>query len=98
MALISRKKKPVALDDRLRGYLSKHGRMKSLPIDFDLLSRFTETVTHYNKKGEDTLWHTVGMEGTDRLQCMCALIGHVQAGTRIDEAQLAKRTVADTIL
>ncbi len=59
MALISRKKQPYPMSEGLRGYLRKHGRMKTLPIDFERLSRFTESVTVYNKKGEDTLWQTV---------------------------------------
>ncbi len=59
MALISKKKHPFTVRDELREYLSNNGRMTPLPVEFELLSRFTETVPLYNKRGEDTLWETV---------------------------------------
>ncbi|MCA9622622.1 MAG: hypothetical protein KC731_26560 [Myxococcales bacterium] len=58
MALISRKKKPFPIGEGLRGYLKRHGRVKQLPIQFDDLSRYDDTVSLYNKRGEDTLWET----------------------------------------
>jgi hypothetical protein len=59
MALISKKKQPYVVRSELRDYLYKHDRNTDLPIQFELLSRFTETVSLYNKRGEDTLWETV---------------------------------------
>jgi hypothetical protein len=97
MALISRKKKPVQLDDRLRGYLSKHGRMKSLPIDFDLLSRFTETVTHYNKKGEDTLWQTVIYPPSEREEIGKALVRTYAALKVFGRTSLMEHLVTDRV-
>ncbi|MBM4373463.1 MAG: hypothetical protein FJ095_00140 [Deltaproteobacteria bacterium] len=59
MALISRKKRPYPMSERLRGFLERHGRMKPLPVSFELLGRYSEAVTLYDKRGRDTLWQTV---------------------------------------
>jgi hypothetical protein len=59
MALIARKKKPFPIGEELYAYLKEHDRHTSLPIEFATLSRFTETITLYNKRGQDTLWETV---------------------------------------
>jgi hypothetical protein len=59
MALISKKKKPVPVRRELRDYLSNNGRIAQLPIAFETLRRFTETISLYNKRGQDTLWETV---------------------------------------
>jgi hypothetical protein len=59
MALISRKKRPYPMSERLHGYLERHGRRKTLPVSFELLGRYSEAVTLYDKRGRDTLWQTV---------------------------------------
>lgn len=59
MALISKKKQPYPVRAELREYLQNHDRITKLPIQFELLSRYTETVPLYNKRGQDTLWETV---------------------------------------
>lgn len=59
MGLISKKKQPYPIRDELREYLRENGRITPLPVQFELLSRFTETVSVHNKRGQDTLWETV---------------------------------------
>lgn len=59
MALISKKKQPYPVRDELSDYLRNNGRITRLPVQFELLSRFTETVPVLNKRGHDTLWETV---------------------------------------
>lgn len=59
MALISRKKKPYAVSQRLLEYLKDHGRVTPLPVSFELLGRYQDAVTLYDKRGRDTLWQTV---------------------------------------
>jgi len=74
MALISRKKQPYPVGEGLRGYLRKHGRIKRLPIHFEHLARYTETVSLYNKRGEDTLWETVLYPPGEREEIEQALV------------------------
>ena len=74
MALISKKKQPYPVGQGLRGYLRKHGRIKRLPVHFEDLARYTETVTLYNKRGEDTLWETVLYPPTERDEIERALV------------------------
>ena len=97
MALISRKKKPFAMSERLRGYLKRHGRMKRLPIDFDLLSRFTEAVTLYNKKGEDTLWQTIIYPPTEREEIDKALVRTYAALKVFGRMSLMEHLVTDRV-
>jgi hypothetical protein len=59
MALIAKKKQPFPVGNELRAYLEEHHRVTELPVEFSMLSRYTETVTLYNKRGQDTLWETV---------------------------------------
>ena len=59
MALISRKKKPYPISGRLRTYLQSHGRIKTLPVSFEMLGNYQDAITLYDKRGRDTLWQTV---------------------------------------
>ena len=58
MTLIKLKKKMYQVNDQLRGYLRRHGRYVTLPVDFEALGRYTETIDLYDKNGQDTLWQT----------------------------------------
>jgi hypothetical protein len=97
MALISRKKQPVALNDGLRAYLRSYGRMEELPIDFELLSRFTEAVTLYNKKGEDTLWQTVLYPPSEREEIDAALVKTYAALKVFGRTSLMEHLVTDRV-
>jgi hypothetical protein len=59
MALITKKKIPFKISAKLRKYLAKYGREKSLPIKYSDLLRYDNAFPLYDKKGKDTLWETV---------------------------------------
>jgi hypothetical protein len=59
MALISKKKIPFKISERLRNYLLKYGREKELPLKYSDLLRFDNQIILRDKKGKDTLWETV---------------------------------------
>lgn len=59
MALISRKKRIYPVGAGLRGYLDRHGRNVSLPVEYQDLERYDETIPVYDKSGRDTLWASV---------------------------------------
>jgi hypothetical protein len=74
MALISRKKRVYPPSDGLRDYLEAYGRMVTLPIHFEELGRYQETVSVYDKHGRDTLWETVLYGGVDRERISKSLV------------------------
>ncbi|MFD1816745.1 hypothetical protein SAMN04515674_110188 [Pseudarcicella hirudinis] len=59
MALITKKKIPFRINNQLRKYLMKYNREFPLPIQYEDLKRFENTISLYDKKGNDTLWETV---------------------------------------
>lgn len=59
MALISKKKIPYNISNKLRRYLQKYGREKELPLNYSDLLRYDNKITLYDKNGNDTLWETV---------------------------------------
>lgn len=74
MALISRKKCVYEPSDGLRDYLETHGRLVNLPILYDGLGAYSETIPVYDKHGEDTLWETALYRGADREVISRALV------------------------
>jgi hypothetical protein len=73
MALITRKKVPFRVNLSLRKYLIKYGRDHSLPIQYNDLMRFDNTVPLYDKRGIDTLWETVFYPQHEEVQVFDAL-------------------------
>lgn len=59
MAIISKKKRPIEISDRLREYLKKYDREIDLPIEYRSLLRYTNSVPLYDRNGNDTFWETV---------------------------------------
>ena len=59
MALISKKKIPFKISPRLRKYLRIHRREINLPIQYNDLLRYNNSIALYDHWGEDTLWETV---------------------------------------
>ncbi len=74
MALISRKKQVYPISDGLMDYLGGYGRLVSLPINYQGLGVYTETVAVYDKHGQDTLWETVLYRSSDRDPIYRALV------------------------
>lgn len=66
VAIISKKKIPYRIGDKLRRFLHKHGRETAIPIQYQDLARYTSAVTLYDRKGEDTLWLSVYYSQSDR--------------------------------
>jgi hypothetical protein len=97
MALISKKKRPFPVSDRLRGYLRDYGRLTRLPISFEMLSRYSEAITLYNKRGEDTLWQTVLYPPAEREEIEQALVQTYAALKVSGRKELMEHLVTDRI-
>ncbi len=59
MAIISKKKIPYKVNPILHRYLQDYGRELKLPIAYEDLLRFNNSIPLYDKNGVDTLWETV---------------------------------------
>lgn len=66
MALISKKKQVYSISKGLRSYLIEHGREVNIPIHYDELLRYKDSIALYDSKDQDTLWETVFYEQSDR--------------------------------
>ena len=73
MALISKKKVPVRISDRLRQYLMQYGREVEVPIHYPDLLRYANTIPLYDSVGNDTLWETVFFSQSDMQEVNDAL-------------------------
>ncbi len=74
MKLISKKKKIYPIPEDFYVYLEKFDRFKSLPIDYRDLLRYSNSVTLYDKFGEDSLWTTVSYNRLDQEEIENALL------------------------
>ena len=68
MALISKKKIVFPISAGLREYLIKYGREVDIPIHYKELLRFSNSISLYDYKGNDTLWETVFYDEADRAE------------------------------
>ncbi len=59
MAIISRKKIAYHIDSYLRSYLTKYARAQDLPIEYQDLLRYNNSIPQYDSQDNDTLWETV---------------------------------------
>ena len=59
MALISKKKDLFKISKALRQYLAKYDRLIELPITYESLLRYDNSIPLYDRHGNDTLWETV---------------------------------------
>jgi hypothetical protein len=55
----SKKKVAFPINDPLRQYLIRYGRMTQLPLQYDDLIHYIGATALFNSKGEDTYWETV---------------------------------------
>lgn len=74
MTLIKMKKKVYPVAEQFHGYLRRHGRLVPLPVDFETLGRYVETIDLYDKHGQDTLWQTVLYPPAEREEIGRALV------------------------
>ena len=59
MAIISKKKNIYKISKALRHYLAKYDREIELPINYQDLLRYNNSIALIDNKGKDTLWETV---------------------------------------
>lgn len=59
MAIISKKKIPFKISVGLREYLKKYKRAVKVPIEYNDLLRYDNSIPLYDQTGKDTLWETV---------------------------------------
>jgi hypothetical protein len=65
MALISKKKIPYPIRQPLREYLTRYQREAPLRIHYSDLHRYSNAISLYDHKGNDTLWVSVFYEPSD---------------------------------
>ncbi|MFP6683534.1 MAG: hypothetical protein VB934_02430 [Polyangiaceae bacterium] len=97
MTLIKKKKKVYPVAEQLHGYLRRHGRFVSLPVDFDTLGRSVETVDLYDKHGQDTLWQTVLYPPAEREEIERSLIQTYATLKVTGRVKLMQHLVTDRI-
>ncbi len=68
MAIISRKKKIYPVSKDLEHYLVSHGRYAHIPISYNDLLRYDNSIPLTDKKNKDTLWETVTFAQSDMKQ------------------------------
>ena len=59
MNSISKKKKIFKINTELYTYLAQYNRLTELPVQYDDLLRYDNSITLYDKNGKDTLWESV---------------------------------------
>lgn len=65
MAIISKKKIPYKVGDKLRRYLNKYQRSTKVLIEYQDLLRYDNSFPLFDKSGKDTLWETVTYSQSD---------------------------------
>lgn len=88
MEQISRKKIFYPVSGNFKKYLRSYGREMKLPVSYDSLRHFNESVVLFDKNGKDTLWETVFYQpsiteeihhGLKRIYSLLKASGHTQA-------------------
>lgn len=74
MKMIEDKKKAFLVNNFLLGFLREFDRVIAVPVEYSDLLRFTNTVALYDKKGDDTLWSTVGYDAQSRKEIHAGLL------------------------
>lgn len=59
MPIISKKKEIFPISEQLRAYITKYDREIDLPIFYNDLLRYDNSIPLYDKAGNDSLWETV---------------------------------------
>lgn len=73
MAIITKKKKVYKIHPPLREYLMSQGREFDIPISYEELHRFDNSIPFIDSQGVDTLWETVFFPQSDMLHVHEAL-------------------------
>jgi hypothetical protein len=78
-----KKKVIIPVRQPLRDYLRKHRRELKLPLQYEDLDRFTQSVDLINHEGEDTLWQTIYYDEHERdfiLKVLCQIYAMLNMG------------------
>ncbi|HVD98014.1 MAG TPA: hypothetical protein VNB90_07390 [Cytophagaceae bacterium] len=73
MVKITHKKIPYKISKSLRKYLVDYGREQKMPLSYQDLGRFNNSIPLYDKKNKDTLWVTIFYPQDDMLHIYEAL-------------------------
>jgi hypothetical protein len=95
--MISRKKQPYPVSERLRGYLDEHEREFPLPIRYDDLTSYGDTTPVYDKRKRDTLWETVMFAAHERKRIDRALVDTYATLRIAGDASLMQHLVTDRV-
>jgi hypothetical protein len=95
--LISRKKQPYPVSDGLRAYLATHDREVALPIDYEDLLTYGDTIPVYDKRGRDTLWESVLYPAHERRRIHKALVDTYALLRIAGDASLMQHLVTDRV-
>ncbi|MFO0660398.1 MAG: hypothetical protein U0165_11295 [Polyangiaceae bacterium] len=85
--LISRKKRVYAVNTLFADYLARYDRQVQLPIRYDELLRYTQTLPLHDKSGRDTLWVSVlysAQDHADIRQGLLQIYAQMKAGGDVD--------------
>lgn len=97
MPLISRKKQPYSISDRLRAYLERNNREVELPIRYADLTFYGDTIPVYDKTGRDTLWESVLYPSHERKRIQQALVDTYAALRVTGDRSLMRHLVTDRV-
>jgi hypothetical protein len=95
--MISRKKQPYLVSERLRDYLDQHDREFPLPIRYDDLTSYGDTTPVYDKRKRDTLWETVMYPAHERQRIHRALVDTYAMLRIAGDASLMQHLVTDRV-
>lgn len=65
MAIISKKKEHYPVSSHLRKYLKRHEREIEIPLSYNDLTRYNNSIPLYDPSGKDTLWETIFFQQDD---------------------------------
>lgn len=97
MPVISRKKRVNPVGPDLLDYLRRYRRTCDLPVTFDDLGRYVDSIPYYNKDGEDTLWESLIYSPTEREQILDGLVQTYALLKVVGDRRFMKHLVADRI-
>src|SRR5690554_437517 len=95
--MISRKKQPYPISDGLRAYLERNDREAALPIRYEDLTSYGDTIAVYDKHGRDTLWESVLYPAHERRRIHEALVGTYATLRIAGDASLMQHLVTDRV-
>lgn len=74
MKMIEEKKQAFPVNAALRGFLQEFDRLTQASVEYADLLRYSSAVALYDKRGEDTLWSTVGYDAMTRREIHSGLL------------------------